>query len=142
MKFSASLVVALVLIGQAISVEAQDQAQDKDMRHFLFVGEPNAATWEMLVNNPEAANRQEVMSKAIENLGGEIHTYYWGFSDGKNYITMSMPNDSELLQAMYVLRKSQGLLESYKSIELMTGDEMVASLKRIDEVKAVDSLPE
>jgi len=144
MKFSASVMVAfaLILIAQVMTVKAQDKEQSVDMRHFLFIGEPNTATWAMLASNPEAANRQEVMSKAIEKLGGKIHTYYWGFSDGKNYITMSVPNDPELLQAMYVLRKSQGVLESYTSIELMTGAEMVASLKRIDKVKAVDSLPE
>ena len=69
------------------------------------------------------------MSEATEKLGGTMQSYYWGFSDGKNYITISMPNDNELLQAMYVLRKSQGLLDSYECIELMTGAEMAAAFK-------------
>jgi hypothetical protein len=55
-------------------------------------------------------------------LGGEVISYYFGLGDGKNYITVTIPNDNELIQAIYLMRLPSGLLNSYKVIELMPSD--------------------
>ena len=87
------------------------------------------------------ADREAVMSKAIEQLGGKMLSYYWGLGDGKNYITIALPDDNELIQATYVSRLGDGLLVSYEAIELLTSQAMVEALKRVNDVKAVDDLP-
>jgi len=107
-------------------------------RHFMFIGEPNAAAWQYLIDNPE--DREAVMGKALKKLGGEILSYHWGLGNGKNYITMSLPDDKALIQATYVTRLGDGLLISYECIELLTSKEMVEALGRVKEVKAADDL--
>jgi len=111
----------------------QDQ---RPLRHFLFIGEPNAAAWKFLIENPQ--DREKAMADSIKALGGEIITYFWGLGDGRNYITIALPDDPELIQATYVTRLGDGLLISYEAIELMTSEAMTRALTRVEEVKAVD----
>ncbi len=114
-------------------------AETEKLRYFLFIGQPNATAWKMLIEHP--SDRKAVMSKAIEQLGGKMLSYYWGLGDGKNYITIALPDDNELIQATYVSRLGDGLLVNYEAIELLTSQAMVAALKRVSDVKAVDDLP-
>ncbi len=108
------------------------------MRTFLFIGEPNAAAWKFMIENP--ADRQKAAEEGIKKLGGKILSYHWGLGTGRNYIIIQMPDDIELIQANYLTRLGDGLLTSYKMIELMSSEAMVAALKRVPEVKAVDDL--
>jgi len=122
---------------QAQERDAQKQAKTKQ-RIFLFVGEPNASAWKFLIDNP--SDREAVMGKALKKLGGEILSYHWGLGNGKNYITISLPDDKTLIQATYVTRLGDGLLISDECIELLTSKEMVEALGRVKEVKAADDL--
>ena len=103
-------------------------AGERDLRHFLFIGEPNAAAWQYLMDNPE--DRKKQVEKAFRVLGGEVISYYFGLGDGKNYITVTIPDDNELIQAIYLMRLPSGLLKSYEVIELMPSEQMSAALKR------------
>ncbi len=107
---------------------ALTHAEEKGLRFFLFIGQPNAAAWKMLIGNP--TDREAVMSKAIEKLGGKMLGYYWGLGDGRNYITVTIPDDNELVQAIYLMRLPSGMLDSYQVIELMPSDQMSEALKR------------
>jgi hypothetical protein len=111
-------------------------AKSDDLRHFMFVGEPNAAAWKFLIENPE--DRKAQVAGAFEALGGEVVSYYFGLGDGKNYITVTIPNDNELIQAIYLMRLPSGLLNSYKVIELMPSEQMTKALKRTAELIAGD----
>jgi hypothetical protein len=124
---------ALAVFGSIAT--AQNNTAD---RTFLIVGEPNAAAWEMLIGAP--ADREASMSGAIERLGGEMLSYYWGLGDGKNYITVRMPDDPGLIQALYVTRLGDNLLSSYQMIELISSPDMAAALARVPEIKSVDDL--
>ena len=62
-------------------------------------------------------------------MGGEILSYYFGLGDGRNYITVTLPDDNEVIQAVYLMRMPTGLLNSYEVIELMTGEEMIGAMK-------------
>ena len=53
-----------------------------------------------------------------------------GLGDGKNYITVTIPNDNELIQAIYLMRLPSGMLTSYEVIELMPSGQMSEALKR------------
>ena len=103
-------------------------AGERHLRHFLLIGEPNAAAWQYLMDNPE--DRKKQVEKAFRALGGEVISYYFGLGDGKNYITVTIPDDNELIQAIYLMRLPSGLLKSYEVIELMPSEQMSAALKR------------
>ncbi|WNC74001.1 GYD domain-containing protein [Thalassotalea psychrophila] len=109
-------VAVLGLFSTAASAEQQDK------RHFMFIGEPNAAAWKYLMDNP--ADRKSSVEGAFKELGGEVLSYYFGLGDGKNYITVTIPNDNELIQAIYLMRLPAGMLTSYKVIELMPSEQM------------------
>ena len=131
------ILFTIVLLLSFLTLSAH--AESEKLRYFLFIGQPNAAAWKMLIEHP--ADREATMSKAIEKLGGAMLGYYWGLGDGKNYILIALPDDNELIQATYVSRLGDGLLVSYEAIELLTSQAMVEALKRVNDVKAVDDLP-
>lgn len=104
----------------------------------MIVGEPNAAAWKFMIDQP--GDREATMSGAIAKLGGEMLSYYWGLGNGRNYITIRMPDDPGLIQALYVTRLGDGLLSSYQMIELISSPDMATALARVSEVKAVDDV--
>ena len=127
----------VVLLCLLLAIAGQGFAEDKaKLRYFLFIGQPNAAAWKMMIENPQ--DRQAAVAKSIEKLGGQMLSYYWGLGDGRNYITIAMPDDTELIQATYVTRLGDDLLVNYEAIELMTSADMANALKRVSEIKAVD----
>lgn len=116
---------------------ASGQEADR-MRTFLFIGTPNSAAWEMQIANP--GDRAATVSEGIQALGGELLSYYWGLGNGKNYITVSLPDDRTFIQAFYVNRLGDGLLDDYQMIELMSSADMATALSRVPEIKAADDL--
>jgi uncharacterized protein with GYD domain len=122
-KLVALATVMLVTMSSAIAAEDSD-----DVRYFMFVGEPNAAAWKFLMENP--ADREKEVAAGMEAVGGKVLSYYFGLGDGKNYITVQLPDDNEVIQAVYMMRLPAGLLNSYQVIELMPSDQMSEALKR------------
>jgi len=121
MRKLALILICLVYTTPLLSAE-------KDIRTFMFIGEPNAAAWQYLMNNPE--DRKVEVEGAFKALGGEVLSYYFGLGDGKNYITVTIPNDNELIQAIYLMRLPSGMLTSYQLIELMPSEQMSKALIR------------
>jgi len=111
---------------------------DNKLRTFLFIGEPNAGAWKIMIDDP--ADREKAVRGGVEKLGGKMLSYYWGVGTGRNYITMALPDDLELIQASYITRLGDGLLISYQMIELMSSEAMTGALKRVKDVKAVDDI--
>jgi hypothetical protein len=114
---------------------AQDSAAN---RTFLFIGTPNSAAWKMQIASP--GDREATVRGGIEKLGGKLLSYYWGLGNGKNYITVSLPDDPTFIQAFYLSRMGDGLLNDYQMIEMMSSPDMAKALTRVSEVKAVDDL--
>jgi len=133
----AFLAAFLCAIPHTTSAQGTTAVSSK-MRTFLFIGEPNSAAWKIMIENP--ADRQKAAGAAIEKLGGKMLSYYWGVGDGRNYIIIAMPDDIELIQANYLTRLGDGLLISYRMIELMSSEAMTGALKRVHDVKAVDDI--
>ncbi|WP_193316016.1 GYD domain-containing protein [Flavicella marina] len=98
----------------------------------MFVGEPNAAAWKLMMDNP--IDHKEAVSAAFEKLGGKVLSYYFGLGDGKNYIVCELPNDNELIQAVYLMRLPTGLLKDYKIVELMSSKDMSKALVKSKEL--------
>ena len=132
---AALLAASLLLAPGAGAQEATPQAP-KPLRHFLFIGEPNAAAWQLMIENPQ--DREAAVVKPIEKLGGRMLAYYWGLGNGRNYIIVALPDDSELIQATYVARLGDGVLVSYEMIELMNSADMTDALKRVADVKKAE----
>ncbi|TRX53435.1 GYD domain-containing protein [Thalassomonas sp. M1454] len=129
--------ILTILIVSAGLMSTQVKADEPDLRHFMFIGEPNAKAWQMMVKDP--TDRKQAVGAAFKALGGDIVSYYWGLGDGKNYITVTIPNDNELIQAIYLMRMPSGLLNSYQVIELMPSDQMSDALKRSAELLSNDT---
>ena len=121
---------AMLFLLTALPVTATPNAgaTEKDLRTFMFIGEPSAAAWRYLMDNPE--DRKAEVAGAFKALGGEVLSYFFGLGDGKNYITVTIPNDNELIQAIYLMRLPSGLLNSYQVIELMPSEQMSEALKK------------
>ena len=122
-KLLLALCSVMLFIGKVHAENTND-----NLRHFLFIGEPSADGWAYAMKNPE--DRKAVVQKGFQAIGGDIVSYYWGLGDGKNYITVTIPNNNELIQAVYLMRLPSGILTSYKIIELMPSDQMSKALQR------------
>jgi hypothetical protein len=66
----------------------------------------------------------------MEALGGKVLSYYFGLGNGKNYITVQLPDDNEIIQAVYLMRLPSGLLTSYEVVELMPSKQMSGALRK------------
>lgn len=114
-------------------------AQDgNNMRTFLFVGTPNSAAWEIQIAAP--GDREAMMRGGIEKLGGKLLSYYWGLGTGKNYITVALPDDPTFIQAFYLTRLGDDVLDECQMIELMSSPAMAEALARVPEIKAADGM--
>ncbi len=100
-------VLALV----SVMVTGNSLAEEERSRYYLGIGEPSPEAWEIMISNP--TDREASMGAALEAMGGEMISYYWGLADGKNYITVRLPDDPNMVQAMYVSRLSQGVLKDF-----------------------------
>ena len=117
-----------LIVSPGFVAAAENTAQgEQALRYFMFVGEPNAAAWKYLMENPQ--DRKAEVASAFKALGDEVLNYYFGLGNGKNYITVTIPNDNELIQAIYLMRLPSGLLNSYQVIELMPSEQMSKALK-------------
>ena len=123
-----SFIALSVLLSMLPLLAAQADMQNRPPRHFLFIGEPNASAWKIMMDNP--VDRQAAVEEAMEAIGGKIVSYYFGLGDGKNYITVTLPDDNEAIQAVYLMRLPTGLLNSYQIIELMPSDQMVRAIMK------------
>ena len=108
-----------------------------NLRHFLFIGEPSADGWAYAMKNPE--DRKGLVQKGFQAIGGDVVSYYWGLGDGKNYITVTIPNNNALIQAIYLMRMPTGILNSYQMIELMPSDQMTKALQLSNKMMATDT---
>ncbi len=105
------------------------RAEEVRSRYYLGIGEPSPEAWQIMIDNP--TDREATMGAALAAMGGEMINYFWGLADGKNYITVRLPDDPGMVQAMYVSRLSQGVLKNYTFIELITSPDMVEALRRV-----------
>ncbi len=107
-----------------------------DMRYFLFSAKPSAEAWRFMKENP--GDRRAATEKGMKKIGCEMLGYYWGLTNGRNYILVAAP-DGETAQAMLVQRLSSGLVLEYEAIELVRSSDMVAMFERLKEIEAADN---
>ncbi len=129
-----AIAFAVLLIGQPFAQTARVE-EGKPMRIFLFSAKPSAKGWQLMKENP--ADRQTATAKAMERIGGRMLGYYFGLTDGRNYILAELP-DGETAQALVVQRLASDLVVEYQAIELVDSANMPSMFKRLRELEAVD----
>ena len=108
---------------------------EKEMRIFLFSAKPTPEAWKFMKENP--GDRRAATEQAMKKIGCEMLGYYWGLTNGRNYIIVAAP-DGKTAQAMLVQRLSSGLLLEYEAIELVRSSDMPAMFERLKEIEAAD----
>lgn len=138
---SVFIVASMALPLSACAQDAEQTSEKTEMRQYMFVADIGAAGWQQLIDNP--SDREPAARKSIEQLGGELVGYYFGFNDSRNYVIVNLP-DRQTAKAIQVLRLSSGMLDNYQIIELMSpGDiEIIAQsmnkLNQVDDIQKAD----
>lgn len=123
---------AFAFVGVLMLLSSQSaSAESERSRYYLGIGKPSPEAWMIMIENP--TDREKSMGAALAGMGGEMISYFWGLADGNNYITVRLPDDPDMIQALYLSRLSQGVLKDYTFIELMKSSDMVDALKRVPE---------
>jgi uncharacterized protein with GYD domain len=135
-KILVSIAIALIVAFASYTL-AQNKgvAQEKSMRYFLFTAKPSPEAWRFMKKNP--GDRRAATENAMKKIGCEMLEYYWGLTNGRNYIIVAAP-DGKTVQAMLVQRLSSGLVLEYEAIELVRSSDMPAMFQRLKEIEAAD----
>ncbi len=140
-KATVAIVMCFSLIGIPLVLDAFADApkeaatSGKGMRLFLFSAKPSPEAWRFMKENP--GDRRAATEKAMKKIGCEMLGYYWGLTNGRNYIIVAAP-DGKTAQAMLVQRLSSGLVLEYEAIELVRSSDMPAMFERLKELEAAD----
>jgi uncharacterized protein with GYD domain len=89
-------------------------------------------TWARLVENPE--DRRKAAKAYIESVGGELHGFWYAFGthDG---VTLWEAPDNVSMAAVAVALASGGAIASLETTVLMTVDETLDALRKVDDVQ-------
>ena len=134
------LIFAFVIVLTGLSLPQTTRAEeDKPMRIFLLSAKPSAKGWQIMKANP--SDRRKDTEKAMEEIGCKMLGYYFGLTDGRNYILAAVP-DGKTVQALLIQRLASDLVEDYTAIELVESSDMPAVFKRLAEIEgAGDTVP-
>lgn len=97
------------------------------MAHYLVQVAYTADAWASLVKNPQ--NRIDVVSKAIENLGGKLLHGWMCFGDFDTVVIMEMP-DNVSAAAFAAAIAGGGSCKGVKTTPLLSSDDGIAAAKK------------
>ena len=112
--------------GAAAEAKAETVTEEGSVRYYLYMSTPKEGVGEAAPADLQAA--EDGLTSMVEGIGGKLHGFFWGLGNGRNYITISVPNDSKIVQSMYSLRKAGAPLAEYEEIELMTNADLIGAL--------------
>jgi hypothetical protein len=128
-------VLAPLLLAQDKKEAPAAAKAEKEMRIFMFSAKPSAKGWQFMKENP--GDRKAATAGAMEKIGGKMLAYYFGLTDGKNYIIAALP-DGKTAQALLVQRLATDMVLEYDAIELVESSSMPAMFERLKEIEAAD----
>ncbi|MEU1973167.1 GYD domain-containing protein [Microbacterium sp. NPDC019599] len=91
-----------------------------------------AETWARLADNPE--DRRTAAQTYIEAVGGRLHGFWYAFGAHDGYTLWEAP-DNVSMAAVTLALSAGGALSSLETTVLLTVDETIEALRRVDEVK-------
>ena len=89
-------------------------------------------TWARLIGNPE--DRRKAAQSYIESVGGALHGFWYAFGTQDGYTLWEAP-DNVSMAAVALAISSGGALSSFETTVLLTVDETLEALGRVEQVK-------
>jgi uncharacterized protein with GYD domain len=88
-------------------------------------------TWARLIGNPE--DRRKAAQDYVESVGGKLHGFWYAFGEHDGYTLWEAP-DNVSMAAVALAITGGGALSSYQTTVLLTVDEMLEALGRVEQV--------
>jgi uncharacterized protein with GYD domain len=89
-------------------------------------------TWARLVGNPE--DRRKAAQAYIESVGGKLHGFWYAFGSHDGYNLWEAP-DNVSMAAVSLAISSGGALSSFETTVLLTVDETIEALRKVEQVR-------
>lgn len=89
--------------------------------------------WNRMVETPE--NRAVAARRLIEEIGGQMETFYWMFGDWDGFVIFDVP-DAACASAFSARVTSSGLLRAVKTHQLIDMEDARRGLERAKAVEA------
>ena len=121
--------IIIMLLG-ATTTQAQD-GPTEGQKYYLMIAQPSDAAWKGVIE--AGGDMAEPAGKALEAMGGKLHSYYIGVGEAKNYGVVSFPSSTDIAKIVY-LRTVQGLMKNIQFIEIMPSDQAVELFKQVNEL--------
>ena len=96
------------------------------MPHYLMRFSYTPEAWARLIKKPE--DRREVARAVIENLGGKLHGFWYGFGEHDGFVLIEAPTNVAAA-AFSVGSAAGGALRSAETTPLLTVEETIAMLE-------------
>src|ERR671926_639640 len=90
------------------------------------------ATWAKMIKNPE--DRREAARQYIESVGGKLHGFWYAFGEHDGYNLWEAP-DNVSMAAVALAIAGGGALNSFETTVLLTVDETLEALQKVEQVK-------
>ena len=88
-------------------------------------------TWARLIGNPE--DRRKAAQEYIESVGGKLHGFWYAFGENDGYNLWEAP-DNVSMAAVALAITGGGALSSFETTVLLTVDETMDALRRVEQV--------
>jgi uncharacterized protein with GYD domain len=89
-------------------------------------------TWATLIGNPE--DRRTAAQSYIESVGGKLHGFWYAFGSHDGFTLWEAP-DNVSMAAVALAISSGGALSSLETTVLLTVDETIEALGRVEQVQ-------
>ena len=89
-------------------------------------------TWARLIANPE--DRRAAAQEYIESVDGKLHGFWYAFGAHDGYTLWEAP-DNVSMAAVALALSSGGAISSLETTVLMTVDETIDALRKVEQVK-------
>jgi uncharacterized protein with GYD domain len=89
-------------------------------------------TWARLIENPE--DRRTAAQSYIESVGGRLHGFWYAFGAHDGYTLWEAPDNVSMATVALAL-SGGGALSSQETTVLLTVDETLDALRRVDQVR-------
>ena len=89
-------------------------------------------TWARLARAPE--DRRDAARSYIESVGGKLHGFWYAFGSHDGYTLWEAP-DNVSMAAVALAISSGGALSSHETTVLMTVDETLEALRKVEQVQ-------
>lgn len=97
------------------------------MPHYLMRFSYTPEAWARLIKAPE--DRREVARAVVENLGGKLHGFWYGFGEHDGFVLIEAPTNAAAA-AFSVGISAGGALRSAETTPLLTVEETIEMLKQ------------